>query len=859
MIAPLAEWRPLDLLPGLYALVLAGLLLAALRRWYDALPWRLAAVFALVLLALFGPVLFAGRVLLPLDSLRLSAPFTALPPADPPGNPQVDLTQQIAPTLTAVRRALAAGRWPLWDPLVGPGIPLLADPQSQLLQPLVLLALPLPLVQAAGVTGFLRLLVPLVFMALLLRRQGMCGGAALCGSLAYGLGGFLLIWLGWPIVNAAALLPVVLYAVVRCDEGRCESFRAGLQSRPGALSVARPARRAPGRRADWLLLWLAVFALGVGGHPEVTLYAAALAGAFFLARLRRRPRGARAGFLARGMVAAALAAGAAAPVLLPMLDHLPKSERAAVLEAHFGPRGWRELRQELGDREARAGWRDLVAKRLLPIAAPNAYGNSRRGPFWGEINSNETATGFAGSATLLLALLALTGRPRFPQERLMRATLAASLLLLAQPPGFAALVYKLPLVGATAAHHNRRVALLVAFSLAYLAACTVERLQRGETARSRPLAVAWALLLGLTIAWGYVAHANPWDPTILGDFRRGWMWAQLAVVALAAVVLLAGPRRRWVCAALAAIVAVELLAAHGPENPPMPKHLAFPAPPPVAFLQRRLAAGERMVGFGPVFQPNLPSLYGLADVRLYNPFAPGAYRQFAHPLFRTPDWVIPELGRPRHPFYDLLGVRYVLTKPGVRLGWPLRRVFEDPAGWVYARRRPLPRLFLPAAAQVYPERYGQPWLEGNRNFAAKAIVDEAADADGYWQAARPADSQLELVTIEPARIVARAHLAEPRLLASSVYQDGHWRVLADGRPVRTVTTNGLFAGAWLPRGAREIVLLYRPRPFLAGCGLAALSIALLVAWAAPPPRGPGASNRQSDHGEGRERAGDQAW
>jgi hypothetical protein len=570
----------------------------------------------------------------------------------------------------------------------------------------------------------------------------------------------------------------------------------------------------------------------------VTLYAAALAGAFFLARLRRRPRGARAGFLAQGAVAAALAVGAAAPILLPMLEHLPKSERAAVLEFTFGRRGWSELRAELADPAERAAWRTLVAQRLLPIAAPNAYGNSREGPYWGEVNSNDNSTGFVGSATLLLALLAFTGRPRLPQERLMLGTLLASLLLLAQPPGLAALVYKLPLAGATAAHHNRRLLLLVAFSLAYLAACAVERLRRGEGNPSRPLAIAWAILLGLTIAWGYVAHAHGWDPAILAGFRRGWMWAQLAAVAAAAAVVLLGARRRWTPVALAGIVAVELLAAHGPENPPMPKRLAFPSPPPLAFLERRLEAGERMVGFGPVFQPNLPSLYGLADVRLYNPFGPIVYRQFAHPLYRTPDWVIPELGRPRHPFYDLLGVRYVMTTPGRRLGWPLRRVVDDPAGWVYERRRPLPRLFLPAAAQAYPERYQLQWLERNRSFAALAVVGELAGGETSWRAARPAASRLELVAVEPARITARARLVEPRLLASSVYQDGHWRAVAAGRPLRTLRTNALFAGAWLPPGAFTLQLLYRPLPFVAGCGLAALALALLAAWIAPAPRAP---------------------
>ena len=129
----MADWRPLDLLPGLYVLALAGLLLAALRRWFDPLPRRAVVAFALVLAPLFAPVLFGGRVLLPLDAFRLAPPFEKLAPTQPPGNQQRDLIQQIAPTQRAVRRAVAAGRWPLWDPNVAAGLPLLADPQSQVL------------------------------------------------------------------------------------------------------------------------------------------------------------------------------------------------------------------------------------------------------------------------------------------------------------------------------------------------------------------------------------------------------------------------------------------------------------------------------------------------------------------------------------------------------------------------------------------------------------------------------------------------------------------------------------------------------------------------------------------------------
>src|SRR5262245_23715010 len=254
-----ADWSPVDLLPGLWLGVLAVLLLRALRRWYDPVPAPVAAVFGLILLILFAPVLFGGRLLLPLDNLRGQAPFKSLAPTDPHGNIlQGDLIELIGPSINEGRQAWLAGRWPLWNAQVGAGMPLLADPQAQALQPLVLLGYPLPVPRAAGVTAALRVLAALIFSFLWMRRQGLSEEAALAGSFAYGLGGFVLLWLGWPIANPAALLPAVLYAVARCDD--------------------------PGGRRDALLLAAAAFALLLGGHPETILYALGLTLAFLLDR-----------------------------------------------------------------------------------------------------------------------------------------------------------------------------------------------------------------------------------------------------------------------------------------------------------------------------------------------------------------------------------------------------------------------------------------------------------------------------------------------------------------------------------------------------------------------------------------------
>jgi hypothetical protein len=78
-------------------------------------------------------------------------------------------------------------------------------------------------------------------------------------------------------------------------------------------------------------------------------------------------------------------------------------------------------------------------------------------------------------------------------------------------------------------------------------------------------------------------------------------------------------------------------------------------------------------------------------------------------------------------------------------------------------------------------------------------------------------------------------LSEPRLLASSLLQDGNWRLLVDNQPREIIAANGPFVAAWLEPGEREIELVYRPRSFVMGCLLSALALALAAAWWIPRP------------------------
>jgi len=780
------------LLPGLYLALLAFLLDRALRRWWDPVPARVWGAFALVLLILFGPALFLGRVLLPADILPgVAQPEDARKPVQ--GNIlQLDLVTQIVPLQAQVRRALRAGEWPLWNDLSGAGLPLMANPQSQLLEPLVALALPLPLPAAVGVTAGLRVLTALVFFFLLLRRQGLSEGPALFGSLSFGLGGFLLLWLNWPIGSSPALLPLVLYALAVTDER--------------------------GARRDFLLLILVVFSLLVDGHPETIVYVAIVGGLFALSRLLRRP--ARAGLLARWSLAGTIALGLAAPALIPAIRFIPQSLR------HH----WVELRNERLEQRGSLVGREMdgLQKRVVSVFAPNAWGNSRYGRYWGDSNTNEDASAFVGGAALLAALLGfLPAARRFREERLFLALAPVSLLIAVRVPGVPRLLSELPVLNQSISS-NRRLLLVAGFCLAWLGACTLERWRAGEGPRRTAVGAGALILIGL-ISWGYFLSA---DVAALRSLRWSWMGLQLAAVAGTALLLITR-KRAWTAWALCTVAALELLVFHAPANPSLPRSTWYPETPAFRFLQEN-AGDSRIAGIGNRLLPNAAAVYGLADIRISDPLKPFSYVQAVAPVsasIRTAEHI---LTVPEHPLYQLLGVRWVVAQPRMTSIPGLRPAFRDSTARIFERPRVLSRLFLPESAESADARPWTNWLAANPDFAARALVPSSPGRPAAWATGRPADSAVEILTIQPALIRARTRLVEERLLASSVYQDGGWRLLLNGRPFPTETANGPFVAAWLPGGEHRLDLVYRAPGLIPGLALAAMAVVGTVLWLLGP-------------------------
>jgi hypothetical protein len=240
--------------------------------------------------AFFFPTLFMHRVVSPNDVFFNFEPWSAVRTVDVQNSLLND-----PPTSYFTLMSLAKSDWHAfhWNPFVASGIPGFGSSASAVLSPFILLpTLVLPLSWVYTGIIFLKLNVAFWFAYLWLREERMGKGAAAVGAIILAASGTMAVrWL-WQTTNAAALYPALLWIVRRVANGKRTPF--------------------------WILASIALF-YALAGFPAAMAYGAWIAGAYLLVL----------GIIKRtvppAIVAAVLALLIAAPSLVPMLQFVRRS------------------------------------------------------------------------------------------------------------------------------------------------------------------------------------------------------------------------------------------------------------------------------------------------------------------------------------------------------------------------------------------------------------------------------------------------------------------------------------------------------------------------------------------------------
>ncbi|MDX1631972.1 MAG: hypothetical protein R3234_08935 [Thermoanaerobaculia bacterium] len=345
------------------------------------------------------------------------------------------------------------------------------------------------------------------------------------------------------------------------------------------------------------------------------------------------------------------------------------------------------------------------------------------------------------------------------------------------------------------------VALLLAAGLTRLEARVWHRPREGELMGAALVTAEVLLFVG-------IGEGGSGADEILGVAGAAFLTAALVLVRILR------PRAR-IALLLLALPVVEVV--FGARPLPVTSAEAFQRSAPGLEALRTAPGGSfRTAVVGPSLPPGMALLRDLPDARAIPGLRPASYARLVAPLERPEGFFAVE----DDPLYDLLAVRRLLGAG------------DAPT----ERPRALPLFFLPASVQPFP---GGDWsraLSRIDDFHRTASVQRSADVEpgDAWRAETPEDDRLWVEHRGDGRWILRAILHEPRLLASSLHQDGGWRLRLDGDLHPTLLANGPFLAAWLPAGDHRLELVYRPPGLPAGTVLGLGGLAALLVFVRDP-------------------------
>ncbi len=771
-----------------------------------AAPWLLL----LPVLCHFFDVLFKGRVLYERDILGV---YYA--------------------QAEAFVRCVASGSWPLWDPWLGFGQPLLASPSAQVLYPWTWLNLFLSPGTYYTVFAVSHVWLSGVGTFLLARQLRLSTAASLlAGAIWMSSGPFLSLVSLWHHFTGAALLPWVLLASEKALEGG-------------------------GRRRA--IVWGAAVALqSWAGSADVLAMTLLLQAGLLLRHLARdRSRARLSMLLATTAPAALLAVSLAAPQWWPSIEVLRASSRADLPGSY---RTYWSL-PPLGLLQAFLP----VLPRDLPLR-PDVRERLFEGrePFLNSL--------YLGLTTLPIVLAAFAGRRRRLALALGAVALAASAFALGRHGSVYGMAVAL-LPPLRVFRYPVKAVLLTTFAWAILAGLGLDAWRASKALGKILAAVGLLLGLGALLVGGAAPSvasrflvANPLELTLgeaSASVERALVMA--ATLALVGAALLLTAAWRGSAASVVLVVALDLTLAAQALNPSAPREV-LARPPAVLGVLRPDEGLTRLYSFDyqrpipgkthrraeaqvPFLPPQLPLPSHLrGTLANYGLLPTGTLARFG--LFGSYDWDL--LGLSPAPRRDLVAFFLIQEdSPGFR-----RLLQLGSVSYVIALHRegledlePVASLgspFTEFAIRVYrvPDRLPRAYAVGGARVAQGGearmlLVDPGLDPrrevvlpEGEPSRSPPSFAgHVEIASYRPDRVRLVAELSARGFVVLTDAYDPGWKVRVDGRSAPLLRANEIFRAVEVPAGRHELEFVYRPRSVLIGLLAAGLALVACAVWA----------------------------
>jgi hypothetical protein len=264
-------------------------------------------------------------------------------------------------------------------------------------------------------------------------------------------------------------------------------------------------------------------------------------------------------------------------------------------------------------------------------------------------------------------------------------------------------------------------------------------------------------------------------------------------------------------------------------------------PPAVRYLQRQPGL-FRVAGIGErgILIPNTAMLYGLMDVRGYEPMVPGRmFHFFEEALKGEVDiggalYILPreKVEQSILNYLSLLNVQFLMSSH--ELASPQLEKVYDAEVKIYSNHGVLPRAFVVQAVKAVKDGAAafQQVVTEKLDFRQVAVVEEVDRiVEEGLEEQVAGTARARVVTYTPHVVEVEAELpAAGFLILSDTYFRG-WRAFVDGQEAPLYRANYIIRAVPLKAGKHHVTFMYDPLSFRIGLGLSLLAYGILTGWA----------------------------
>lgn len=693
-----------------------------------------------------------------------------------------DIPSFIFPMQTFAVELLKQGVWPLWNPYILGGTPLLANFQSAPFSPTAIFYFIFNVLDAWTIQIIAQHYLAALFTYILLRHWNASKIASVFGGIVYAFSGFNMIWSGWNgHALGASYIPLILYFEDKIINGRSKFSGLGLS----------------------IVFCLQIFS----GYPQTVIYTAVASLLLWFLYCRKSTdfiyKTVKLGFYFL------LGLGLSAIQLLPSMELLGLSQWTA--EPHPFE------------------WAFLPFVKTITFIAPDFFGNHATGNYWGpqDYTSN---TGFSGVIAFMFAFYALLTWSKRKKYVNYSVILLIVTFILVYPTPISVFMWKHNLVGMRSSSAHRGLVLLN-LAVSMLCAYGVDAyIKEGKKIKTFLAGLFTGIILGvycLISFYLYKTNNNNID-YIVGMRNLVFPWGILVLSLLVLFITKKLKKFNLFGIFIVFVLAIFELFRFGWKFTSFaPRNFIFPTTPVIEFLKNQKPPFR--VSLGDSIPVNLHMSYGLETLGGYETMRPEKASRFIAALNNNSKNANPAgrygiIDNDTSPLLALANTKYYLALKKNSQGEPdpegelperfsserFNPVFEDKSVVVFEAIDALPRAYMVYDWQITKGLDAFDVLF-SRDFemGKQAVIEKHPPI----QPGKDTNYHVDFREYGPQNSVIAIDTNSPGILVISNANYPGWRAKLDGADVEIFDANYVFQGVAVPEGRHILSLYYYPESF----------------------------------------------